>query len=202
MAELKHPETSLRILLGGGIGSGKSIAGQRFEELGAVVVEADQLGHEMLEPDGESFRIVSERWPSVVVDSGVDRSALAEIVFADREQLTELESLTHPLIIERISELASGPRGIVVEVPLILGIPGDWTRVFVDADEDIRVRRAVDRGGSETDVMRRMTSQPPRGEWLAWADHTITNSDSIESLQRQIDALWYELRTADHGLQA
>ena len=202
MVEMKYPEAPVRILLGGGIGSGKSIAGRRFEELGANVVEADRFGHSVLERDGEAFRAVSERWPSVIVHGYVDRRALARIVFEHPDQLVELEALTHPAIINRIGEIASGADDLVVEIPLILIIPGDWTSVFVDADEDLRVRRAIERGGGDTDVRKRMASQPPRAEWMAWADEVVDNNGSSSDLETQVDALWHGLRTTDYGLRA
>jgi dephospho-CoA kinase len=201
MAGLKHPETPIRVLLGGGIGSGKSIAGQRLEDLGAVVLEADRLGHAVLEADGEAFEAVSERWPSVVVNSRIDRRVLAEFVFADPEELIELEAMTHPPIINRISEIAASANDLIVEIPLILDIPGDWTKVFVDAEEEARVRRAVERGDSENDVRRRIASQPLRDEWLAWADEIIDNTGSTNDLKNRIVALWYGLRTTDYGLR-
>ena len=79
------------MLLGGGIGCGKSLAGRRFATLGAHVVDADKLGHAVIDPGGEAHGRVSQRWPSVVTDSGIDRSALGRIVFGDREQLRELD---------------------------------------------------------------------------------------------------------------
>ncbi len=194
MAETKHPETLVRILLGGGIGSGKSIATRRFEQLGATVVDADCLGHALLEPEGDAFEAVSERWPSVVIGRRIDRNILAEIVFGNPEQLTDLESITHPSIIRRISEIASRAGHLVVEIPLILDIAGEWMRVLMDANEDTRARRAIERGGNEVDVRRRMASQPTEAEWLAWADASIDNSRSIDELETQIDALWHGLR--------
>ncbi len=200
MAELKHPETILHIVLGGGIGSGKSTVGRRLELLGATVVDADRLGHTVLEPGGEAFGSVCERWPSVVVDHRIDRGALAKIVFAEEAQLTKLEAMTHPPIINRINQIGASADDLVVEIPLILDVPGDWTKVFVDADEDIRLRRAVDRGGDVTDVRSRMASQPRRDEWLAWQDHVIDNSGSIGYLEEQADTLWYGLRATGDGL--
>ncbi len=199
MAETKYPKTPIRILLGGGIGSGKTIAGGCFEALGAMIVEADRLGREVLEHNTEAFELVSDRWPSVVADNDIDRSALAEIVFANREQLSELEALTHPLIIRRITELASTARDVVIEIPVILDVPGEWMNVFVDTNEDSRLARAVQRGNSEMDVRRRMDSQPSRHQWMTWSDVTIDNSSSIDELKRQIDTLWYEMRDTDYG---
>ncbi len=200
MAEMKHPETPLRVLLGGGIGSGKSTVARRFGHHGATVIETDRLGHAVLEPDGEAFGSVSERWPSVVIDQRINRSVLGEIVFADPKQLSELEAMTHPPIINRISKIAASADDLVVEIPLILDVPGDWMKVFVDTDEDIRVRRAVGRGSNEIGVRRRMASQPTQAEWLVWADEVIDNNGSVHDLERQIDVIWYGLRTADYGL--
>ncbi len=92
-------------------------------------------------------------------------------------------------------------RDVVVEIPIILDVPGDWTKVFVDANEDVRVGRAVERGSSEADVRRRMASQPTRDEWLAWCDKTIDNNGSVEDLERQINSLWDGLRTTGNGLR-
>jgi dephospho-CoA kinase len=194
MSEMKHAESPVRILLGGGIGSGKSVAGRRFEDLGATVVETDLLGHAVLEADGGAFEAVSERWPSVIDEQRIDRCSLAEIVFADREQLTELEALTHPPIIHLVTAIASTAGDLVVEIPIILDVSGEWTKVFIDADEDARLRRAVARGGSETDVRTRMASQPSRDEWMTWSDVIVDNNGSVEDLDKQIDVLWYGLR--------
>lgn len=199
MSEMKHPETPIRILLGGGIGSGKSTVGRTLERLGAMVVEADRLGHAVLEPDGEAFEAVGERWPSVVVADRIDRSALAAIVFNDTGQLAELEAMTHRFIIGRIAGIASCSGHLVVEVPLIMGIPSEWTKVYIDVDEGLRLRRAVERGNSEMDVKERMASQPSRDEWMTWSDVTIDNSGSIEDLDRQVDALWHRRRATDCG---
>ncbi|MEA3501783.1 MAG: dephospho-CoA kinase, partial [Actinomycetota bacterium] len=169
---------------------------------GATVIEADHLGHDLLEPDGYAFAAVSDRWPTVVSGHHIDRSALAAIVFSDASQLAELEAMTHSAIIERISDVALSAGHLVVEVPLILGIPGRWTKVFIDADEDLRMRRAVDRGADEIDVRNRMASQPHRDEWIAWADETIDNNGSAEDLDRQIDLFWHGLRAAGYGVRS
>jgi dephospho-CoA kinase len=202
MGESKDRRADTRILVGGGIGSGKSRAGLRFAELGANVVEADGLGHEVLYRDGGAFEAAVRRWPEVLVNRHLDRRALAGIVFNDPAQLAELEALTHPAIIERIGAIAAGSGDLVVEIPVIVNIPGTWTKVFVDADMETRVRRAVARGSSEEDVRRRMANQVSRADWLRWADYVMDNNGSVEDLERQIDALWYELLNPDVGQRA
>jgi dephospho-CoA kinase len=199
MEEPKTTRPFVRILLGGGIGSGKSRAGGRFADLGAEVVEADRLGHAVLEPGGEAFGDVARRWPEALVDGGIDRAALSDIVFTDPVRLGELEAITHPAIIKRIEEAADRPGDLVVEVPLILNLPGPWVNVFIDAEEELRVRRAIVRGGTEQDVRRRMASQTARSTWLRWADRVIENSGSTDDLDRRIDSLWHDLQSGSGG---
>ena len=98
-----NSETPLRVIVSGGIGSGKTTVLRLLERLGAVVVEADRIGHEVLEPGGASYDAVATRWPSVVVEGRIERSLLAAIVFSDLEQLALLESLTHPAIRDEIA---------------------------------------------------------------------------------------------------
>ena len=201
MTEPKDPESPIRILLGGGIGSGKSVDLRKMEERGATVVEADRLGHAVLERAGEVFGAVIDRWPSALIEDEIDRGVLADIVFTDPEQLLELERITHPVIVNRITEIASGAEDVVVEIPIILDVPGDWTKVFVDANEAMRLRRAVERGNGEADVRRRMASQPTREEWLAWCDQRIDNNGSVRDFERQVKSAWRGLRIADDGVR-
>jgi dephospho-CoA kinase len=194
MRASRHSGEPVRVLLGGGIGSGKSLAGRRFAACGAIVVDADKLGHEVIEPGGEAHEGVSRRWPSVLTDSGIDRALLGQIVFGDHEQLSELEAMTHPAIVDRIAAIAGETHDLVVEIPLMLQIPGDWTTVYVDAHPDRRIRRAVDRGLDEANVRRRMGNQPLRWEWLEWADRILENNGTPAELAERVDALWKELQ--------
>jgi len=193
MARTPPDGGDIRILLGGGIGSGKTSAGERFAELGATVVEADRIGHDVIEPGGAAYAAVAGRWPEVVRDGRIDRGALARIVFADTEALAELEAVSHPAIARTIGAIAAEPGHLVVEVPLMLDLEGTWIRVYLDAPEDVRIRRAVERGGDEADVRRRIASQPDRDAWTAWADRIIDNGGDLDDLRRQIDALWTTL---------
>lgn len=181
---------SLRVLLGGGIGSGKSLVGRRLSDSGAVVVETDRIGHAAIAPGGAAFESVSRRWPSVVTRCGIDRTALGRIVFGDAEQLRELEGLVHPHVVAEVRALAQRDGDLVVEMPIILDVPGAWTKVFIDAPRQLRLRRAIDRGFDEDDVLRRAKEQPTRGEWSAWADATISNDGSIDELNERVDDFW------------
>ncbi|MGA9278391.1 dephospho-CoA kinase [Ilumatobacter sp.] len=185
-----------RVLLSGPIGSGKSTVGSLMGELGATVIEADSVGHDVLEPDGEAFDAVVARWPDVVVDGRVDRGRLAAIVFADSAELAILESFTHPAISGRITEMvqateAASPGVVAVELPLLVDLLGaGWHRVVVTADVSVRRARAVDRGMDPADVDRRIAAQPPMGEWLARADSTIPNDGDLAALRQRVTAWW------------
>jgi len=176
-----------RWLLTGGIGSGKSEVRRLLEEHGIRTIDADSVGHAVLEH--EALPAVAKRWPDVVVNGVVDRSRLAEIVFAQPAELAELEAITHPLIFGRIEAELEGFEGIaVVEVPLIITGWG-WPRMVVDAPDEIRLQRAVARGMGRDDVQRRMDAQPSRGEWLAAADVVVPNGLDLDRLEETVELL-------------
>ena len=176
-----------RWLLTGGIGSGKSEVRRLLEEHGIRTIDADSVGHVVLEH--EALLAVAERWPEVVVDGVVDRSRLAEIVFAQPAELAQLEAITHPLIFGRIEAELEGFEGIaVVEAPVI-DFGANWARMVVDAYEDARLARALARGMSEADVRSRMGSQPSPGEWLAVADLVVPNHGSLQQLNQTVAVL-------------
>ena len=162
--------------------------------MGAAVISGDGVGHGVLEPGGPAFTKVTARWPSVVVEGRIDRPLLAGIVFRDPAELAALEALTHPAIIETILDRVTEiDRPVIVEVPLILDLGDGWFTVFVDADHEVRIERAVARGADETDVRRRAAAQADREEWLLWADHVIVNEGTKEELGTQVDALWLQV---------
>lgn len=187
-----------RLLLIGGIGSGKSTVARLLGDMGAVVIDADSIGHEVLEPGGGAHASVAGRWPAAVASDGrIDRKALAAIVFSDESQLRELEALTHPEIVARILEKvdAAGERMVVVEMPLIdAPIPGNWVRVVVVAEPELRVTRVVAKGADEADARRRLSVQPTNEEWMASADHVIRNDGTESELEAAVRELWGLLR--------
>jgi dephospho-CoA kinase len=159
--------------------------------LGVITVDADSVGHRVLEPDGPVFGEVASRWPDVVVDGHIDRGRLGQIVFQSPDELAELEAMTHPHIFRLINEQAADtPGGLVVEMPILGRSPGSgWRLLVVDSRDELRVQRAVSRGMTEPDVRARMASQPSRGEWLAAADAVIPNHGSLSELEDAVRAL-------------
>jgi dephospho-CoA kinase len=186
--------------LTGGIGSGKSTVAAMLAERGAVVVDADRLAREAVAVGTEGFRAVVDRFgPAVVAgDGGLDRRALAGLVFDDPGALADLNAIVHPpvraAIAERVAELAGTDAVVVLEIPLLVesGLSYGASQVIVvDCPEDVAVRRLVQgRGMDEGDARRRIDAQVSRAERLAAADVVIDNSGSLDDLRRQVAVLW------------
>lgn len=185
--------------LTGGIGSGKSAVSAMLAARGAVIVDADVLARQVVEPGGPAYQGVVDRFgPSVVrADGTLDRPALAAIVFSDAGALADLNALTHPpvkaLIAERLAEQSSGEAVVVLVIPL-LAESGRYPVagvMVVDCPEDVAVRRLVEhRGMTEDAARRRVAAQASRADRLAIADHIITNDGSVDDLAIEVDRAW------------
>lgn len=186
--------------LTGAIGSGKSTVGSLLAARGARVIDADRIGHGVIDPSGAAFGSVAIRWPAVVVDGAIDRGALGNIVFADPLQLAELEAITHPLIVGRLKELvdASTAAITIVEVSVPhLPIDQRWGRIVVVASDQIRRRRLLERGLSPEEIDQRMAAQPGAQDWVKPGDVVIDNDGNRESLEAQVDDVWVRLRNGE-----
>ncbi len=187
-----------RVLVGGGIGAGKSSVMALFAGAGYRVIVADDVGRSVLAPGAPAVTAVARLWPDVVHEGVVDRAALAGIVFADAPSLVALESITHPVIADAIAAEIEGHRteAVCVEIPVLGMLDGPtWHRVAVVAPVDIRLARAVGRGGDADDVRRRMASQPDDHAWRAWADTVIDNGGAWADTERLVSHLIAGLRT-------
>lgn len=186
------------IALTGGIGAGKSTVAQALRRRGAVVVDADQLAREVVEPGTRGYLAVVTGFGDSVVgpDGRLDRAALANRVFADAAARRQLEGIVHPLVAEAARQtFAEAPRDVplVYEIPLLAeGDRGqEWSAIIVvDASEETRLARLVARGLSEQDALRRIAAQSTREERLALADYVLNNDGSLAELETALDALW------------
>ena len=190
----------LRIGLTGGIGSGKSTVSALLAERGAVVVDADRIAREVLEPGTLGLAAVAEAFGEGILapDGSLDRPALAAVVFADPEARARLDGIVHPLVRARATELAgAAPEGSVVvhDVPLLVetGQAKAYDLVLVvQADAATRIERLVRRGLSEDDARARIAVQATDAQRRAVADVVLDNSGTVEQLAEQIERFWVE----------
>ena len=190
----------LRIGLTGGIGSGKSTVSGLLAERGAVVVDADRIAREVVEPGSPGLAAVVEAFgPQVLTpDGALDRPALAAVVFADPEARARLDGIVHPLVRHRTAELvAAAPADAVVvnDVPLLVetGQAASYDLVLVvEADPETRVARLVQRGLTAEDARARIAAQATDEQRRAVADVVLDNSGTPEELADQVDRFWVE----------
>jgi len=194
----------MRIGLTGGIGSGKSTAAARFAELGASVIDADQLARQVLAPGTPGLAAVLDRFGAELAADGVlDRARLAGLVFADPDALADLNAIVHPLVAERTAELteAAGPDALVVyDVPLLVEneLSGGFQAVVVvEAPLPQRLARLAERGMAEAEARSRIAAQASDAQRRAVATAVLDNSGSVAELRGQVDALMRTL--TGHG---
>lgn len=190
----------MRVALTGGIGSGKSTVAGFLAERGAVIVDADAIAREIVEPGQPALEEIVKSFGARVLrpDGRLDRGALAQIVFADPQALARLNAITHPRIATLSAQrLDAVPADAVVvyDMPLLAeqgpaALQGWDAIVVVDAPEDLRVSRLVARGLSADDAQARVQAQASREARLAIATHVLDNSGSESGLRAQVDALW------------
>ncbi|NKZ05131.1 dephospho-CoA kinase [Actinomadura latina] len=189
----------LKVGLTGGIGSGKSEVSARLDERGAVVIDADKIAREVVEPGTPGLAaVVAEFGEDVLLPSGaLDREKVGRIVFADRGRLAALNAIVHPLVGERMQELmdaAPADAVVVYDVPLLAenGLAPMYDEVVVvDVPEETQLDRLTSRRGmAEEDARARMANQASREERRAVATHVIDNSGTLADLKTQVDALW------------
>lgn len=196
----------LRVGLTGGIGSGKSTVSRRLAELGAVVVDADLIAREVVEPGERALEEIRARFGDEVFDEAgaLDRPALGRVVFGSPEALTDLEGITHPAIWGRTAErfAAAEAQGVSVgvhDMPLL--VEKQMAReyhlvVVVDTDEEVRVHRLVDaRGISEDEARSRIAAQATDEQRRAVADVLLDNNGTPADLLVAVDRLWEERLT-------
>ncbi|WP_288801897.1 dephospho-CoA kinase [uncultured Corynebacterium sp.] len=184
----------------GGIGSGKSTVSQRLQELGAVIIDADKVAREIVEPGQPALEELDAAFAGVLNEDGtLNRAELARQAFATPEATEKLNSITHPRIRERTNALfaqaeQAGEDVVVYDMPLLIE-NGETSRVdhvlVVDAPDEVRVRRLVEsRGLDESDAKARIKAQIDRESRLAAADTVLDNGGTVDELLAQVDQFW------------
>jgi dephospho-CoA kinase len=196
--------------LTGGIAAGKSTVSTRWAEHGAVIVDADRLAREAVDPGTPGLAAIVERFgPDVIApDGSLDRPALGSIVFSDAEARADLNAITHPevwrLAQDRVAAAESAdPDAVVVyDVPLLAeaqeGRPLRFDSVVVvDAPAAVRVERLVEhRGMDRAEAERRIGAQASDADRLQLADHVVDATGSLEDTIRSADAVWRRVTTS------
>jgi dephospho-CoA kinase len=201
----------LKVGLTGGIGAGKSEVSRLLVERGAVLIDADKIAREVVEPGTEGLAAVVEAFGTEVLapDGSLDRPKLGSVVFADSDKLATLNKIVHPLVGTRSAELeaTAGPDSVVVhDVPLLTenGLAPLYDLVIVvDASAGTQLDRLTRlRGMSEEDARARMSAQATREKRLEIADIVIDNDVPLERLRERADEVWAELARRERAATA
>jgi len=200
----------LLVALTGGIGSGKSLAAEYFAELGAQVLDFDQLARDVIERGTEGFDEVLTRFGDEVLSHGViDRSKLAQIVFSDSDARLDLEAIVHPRIREEFDLVVSGLQSgsiLISQIPLLVESKNEYPFEFVitvSASEELRRARLLERGMKDFQIIKRLEAQSTDQAREAIADAVIHNTGDKDHLLRQVENLYedrlYPMRFGKSG---
>ncbi len=200
-------ERAMKVIgITGAIGSGKSTVASFLKEKGAIVIDADQVAREVVEPGKPAWKQVVDYFgESILLSSGeIDRRELGKRVFGYPEELARLNEIVHPYVITEIerrveqlrSELKNG-QAVVVDVPLLFEA-GMHTHcditVAVTAAKEIRMERLLERGMSRAEIERRMESQKAKDILEQQADVIIENNGTLAELKEKVNELWKRIQ--------
>lgn len=201
-AQRRYGDLVMKVGLTGGIGSGKSTVAEMFARRGAVVIDADSIARELVEPGEPALHALVDEFGEGIIaaDGSLKRSELARIAFDDPSATERLNSVMHPLIraeTQRRLSTAQDAEVILYDMPLLFETHQEDlvdVVVVVDVPEALQVKRAVKRGLAEADVRRRMEVQTSRSRRITEADFVIDNSGSRRNTERQVRGIWDELQ--------
>ena len=190
----------LVVALTGGIGAGKSTVAQFFAQLGALVVDADQLAKTAIERGSDGFAEVMMRFgDEIIVNGDIDRKKLAEIIFSDAKARADLEAIIHPKVQALFAEVVSdlNPNDILIyEIPLLVETAAaskfDYI-ITVEADLEVRKERLLKKGLYISQIEKRIAAQASPAEREAIAHTVLLNNADEDSLLRQVENLWEDV---------
>jgi dephospho-CoA kinase len=188
------------IALTGGIGCGKSLAAQYFAELGALVIDADQLARAAIERGSAGFdEVVTLFGDSILKDGNIDRRALGEIIFKDPKAKVALENIIHPLVRKEFEEAVASLKGdqvLVYEIPLLFETNAHERFdlvLTVESEMENRVARLRGRGMHISEIEGRIAAQATREQRIGIADFLVENDGTEDELLRQVENIWDSL---------
>jgi dephospho-CoA kinase len=184
----------------GGIGSGKSTVAAEFAKLGCKVIDADEIVHQLLGQPAVKEKVVDVFGRNVLDSSGeIDRRKLAQIVFTDEQMLASLNSIIHPLVLERAQQLMeqfssqNHVKAIVLDMPLLVEV--GWhkkcdTLIFVECEKNLRLERAKKMGFNEKQVKIRENFQISLDNKAGLADNNIENNSDLSAIAKQVTGIF------------
>jgi dephospho-CoA kinase len=188
------------IALTGGIGCGKSHAAQYFAELGALVIDADQLARTAIERGSDGFdEVVALFGDSILRDGNIDRKALGELIFKDPTAKAKLENIVHPFVRREFEEAVASLKGdqiLVYEIPLLVETKAHErfdVVITVESEMENRIARLRGRGMHISEIEGRIAAQATREQRIEVADFLIENDGSEDELLRQVENIWDSL---------
>jgi dephospho-CoA kinase len=208
----------LKVGLTGGVAAGKSVVGEMFAALGAQVIQADEIAHQLMQPGQAVYQEVVARFGAGILDSdgGVNRARLAEIAFGGPDnpsRVAELNQIVHPAVIRRqeewMEQIGQRDRHAVAMVEAALILEADMDKrldrlVVVTCRPEQRIERwarrlKVDENTARREVTRRMAAQLPDEEKVKAADYVIDNSGSLDETRRQVEKIYAKLKREAGG---
>ena len=196
----------LVVALTGGIGSGKSTVGQIFAQLGATVIDSDQLARDVIERGSIGFNEIVAKFGDEILKNGeIDRQILASLIFKDPAKRSELEQITHPLIRKAFAKVVSSasPESIIInQIPLLVESNHDYKFdhiITVSASESIRSERLIKRGLTNEQIKQRIQAQATDQMREDIADSVIVNEKSEQEITDQVEKIWEQLLSKNVG---
>ena len=188
----------------GGVGTGKSTVAKMFQELGAMVLDADAMAHQLMEPKRLAWRRVVELFGEDVLneDQTINRRRLAQVVFRDSERRRQLEEIIHPPVLRQIKQRLHRLRrlrrilAVVLDVPLLVEVGAQGmvdTLVVVTAPRDVQSQRLRNRYGDTEEVEARIAAQMDLSAKAALADYVVDNADGMVATRTQVKRIWEQL---------
>jgi len=197
--------------LTGTIGTGKSTVSTMFRELGAFIIDADKLSHEVVEPGKKAWKEIIDNFGREVLndDQTINRQKLADIVFSNKEKLQILNSIIHPAVLAEDARLVEeqrgkNPQGLVInDIPLLFELGPELMSQLADiiivvyCSPEVQLKRLIDRGMTEADALNRIKSQIPIQEKVKSADFVINNDGTPDETRQQVRQIYNTLMKKD-----
>lgn len=189
----------LKVAVTGGIGSGKSSVGEILQELGAVIIDSDELARTVIERGSPGYDQVLSAFGDEILTSGeIDRAKLAGLVFAEPELRKKLEAIVHPLVreaAEAIMRSVPAESVVVNEIPLLFETDGakrfDFV-ISVQAPIEQRIERLKQRGMKQYEIEKRLAAQASDEQRASISNAVVVNDGSVEDLRSKVEALWLQ----------